>query len=164
MIGKPPLVKLTRVLIALAVVAVIFGLGALLNLGPFREQQRGPHGSGFALEGDQICRATDDAFEQLQRNRPRTPSEAATLTGGLIRAAESQQQALGDLVPPAGLAVPLDDYLEARAAAIELMREGRKAAAAGETKTYDEVQRQLAASQVRRHRLAADAGLTGCSG
>jgi hypothetical protein len=106
----------------LGVVVVLF---PLLDIGPFAEEEL--TAEAFVAQGDEICARAHDEFPELQDRPPRTPSDAAELTGGLIDVAEEERGAIADLNAPESLADPVARYLEARDRGIDLLREGQEA-------------------------------------
>jgi hypothetical protein len=141
---------------AIAILAVA-GL-ALLTLGD-GELSR----AEFAAQANAACAEANEAFEELQEEPPRTAREALALTEELIRVAEDEHDAIDGLRQPSALDEPVERYLEAREGAVELLREGREAAEAGDSRRYQEAQEELTAGQGERRRLARRIGLRECS-
>ena len=103
--------KANRAGLALAIAAllgVLVGLAALLDIGPFADEEL--TAEQFIAQGDEICREAHDEFLDLQDSPPRTPSDAAELTGGLIEVAEEERDAIRELNAPESLAEDLDAY------------------------------------------------------
>jgi hypothetical protein len=91
-------------------------------------------------EGDEICAQARQDFEALQEQPPRTAREAADLTGRLISVVEDELDAIDDLDHPSELDDEVDRYLTVREEGMELLREGRVAAEAGELRRYEAAQ------------------------
>jgi hypothetical protein len=155
-------VRLLRIGIALLVVALIFALGAVFELGPFRAGTKA-QATGFSAQAELICRATGREFERLQEQDPLTPADAAALAEALARVAKSEQDALSSLAGIAPDPDAMNAYLEARARAIGLIEDGAAAAADGDMDAYGQAQARLARGQAQRRSMAAAAELSGCS-
>ena len=65
------------VLGTVGVLAFLFLLAAVFDLGPFRNDELTASGGGAVAAGDEICREAHDAFADLQARPPRTAAEAA---------------------------------------------------------------------------------------
>jgi hypothetical protein len=117
----------------------------------------------LVAEGDEICAAGRQAFEELQEEPPRTATEAADLTRRLIEIAEQELDALDRLNHPSDLDAAIDSYRGAREEAIELLREGLEAAEAADSRRYQVAQEELAATQSSRRRMARRIGFRECS-
>jgi hypothetical protein len=156
-----PGVKLGLVVGLVAIVAVLFGLGAALHLGPFTQSElsRGE----LIARGDEICRKAHAAFELLQEKQPQTPQQAAELTGRLIDIAEDERERIAALDGPDDFDQEIQTYLDARDLGIEALRRGRSAADAGRSDIYNEAQAELAETQSQRIQIARLIGFAECS-
>ena len=148
-------------LTALGAFAALFLVGAMLGLGPFKEEELLE--SELLVRGDEICRAAHEAFLDLQVDPPQTPNEAAALTRNLVGISEDELDRLDELEPPPALESALERYLEAREEGIELLRDGLEAAEARDPGAYDRAQAELEESQPERRRLARAVGFAVCS-
>jgi hypothetical protein len=145
-----------------ALVAVLVAIFALVDTGPFADEELTTE--EFIAEGDEICTSAHDEFREIQQKPPRTPSDAAEQTGGLIDVAEEERDALADLNEPSGLSEQVDRYLEARDRGIDLLREGRDAAEAADPSAYERFQAEIAATQLDpRYEIAREIGFSECS-
>jgi hypothetical protein len=117
----------------------------------------------FIARADALCEVGRESFAGLQSRPPRDSEAAARLTAELIEISEEELGELDELEPPDDLRAPMGDYLSAREDALELFRRGHDAAERGDTRAYAEAQRQAAAGQVERLRLARGIGLERCS-
>lgn len=156
-----PGVKAGLVVGLIAVVAVLFGLGAALHLGPFTraELSRGE----LIARGDEICRKAHAAFDLLQKKQPQTPQQASELTSRLIDIAEDERDRIAALDGPDDFDQEIQTYLDARDLGIEALRRGHSAADAGRSDIYDEVQAELAETQRQRIQIARLIGFAECS-
>jgi hypothetical protein len=143
------------------VLALLGVLAALLGLGPFREPEltRGE----LIARGDEICRKAHQAFADLQRQPPRTASEAAELMDHLIGIAGDEVDQIESLNGPPEFDDQIEDYVAAREEGIDAMRAGRDAAADRDSKAYADSQAEVAAGQRERHRSARRIGFAVCS-
>jgi len=141
--------------------AVVIGLAALLELGPFADEELGE--AEFLARGDEICREAHREFEDLQRRAPNTASEAAELTGSLIEISEGELDRIRDLNAPASVERSLRRYLDAREEAIEQLHKGREAAEDRDALAYADAQAKVASGQVHRQKLAKQVGFDECS-
>jgi hypothetical protein len=140
--------------------AAALGAAALLaGCGGGDELSRGE----FIARADALCEAGRESFDDLQSRPPRDTEAAARLTTELIEVSEGELDELGELEPPEDLRAPMDEYLAAREDALELLHRGHLAAERGATRAYADAQRQAAAGQVERLRLARGIGLARCS-
>jgi hypothetical protein len=145
-----------------ALLGVLIALAALLDLGPFADDEL--TAEQFIAQGDEICREAHDEFLDLQDNPPRTPSDAAELTGGLIEVAEEERDAISDLREPESLSDEVERYLEARDRGIDVMRDGLEAAEDADAEKYEALQAELASTQLDpRYEIAGDIGFEECS-
>ena len=145
-----------------ALLGVLVALAALLDLGPFSDDELTVE--QFIAQGDEICREAHSEFLDLQDSPPRTPSDAAELTGGLIEVAEEERDAISDLREPESLSNEVARYLEARDRGIEVLRDGLAAAEDADAAAYEELQARLASTQLDpRYEIAGDIGFKECS-
>lgn len=142
-------------------VAVLIAVAALLDLGPFADDELSV--AGFLAQGDEICTDAHDEFLELQSGTPRTAEDAEELTQALIDIAEEERDALESLDGPASLDEPVAAYLDERGRGIELLRDGLEAARDDDPEAYEETQSQLARGQVKREKVAKDIGFNECS-
>jgi hypothetical protein len=156
-----PGTKLGLALGTVAVLAVLFALGAALHLGPF-EREELTRGQLLAA-GDEICRKAHSAFEQLQVRQPQTPDQAEALTTQLISIAQDERDRIAALNGPSDFDDEIQTYLEARDLGIEELRRGLKAAEAGRSDIYDEAQSELDETQRQRIQVARQVGFAECS-
>jgi hypothetical protein len=145
-----------------ALLGVLFALIALLDLGPCADEELTV--DEFISQGDEICDEAHDEFLHLQEGAPRTPSDAAELTGALIDVAEEERDAISDLRAPDSLGDQVDRYLEARDRGIDVLREGMEAAEDADAGAYEALQAELASTQVDpRFQIAGEIGFEECS-
>jgi hypothetical protein len=141
---------------------VLLAILALLDLGPWADDELTV--DEFISQGDEICSEAHDEFLDLQKSAPRTPSDAAELTGALIDVAEEERDAISDLREPDSLGDQVDRYLEARDRGIDVLREGLDAAEDADAGAYEARQAELASSQVDpRFEIAGEIGFKVCS-
>ncbi len=145
---------------AVALVA-LFALGALLDLGPFEDEDLST--AEFIGQGDQICKEAHDAFDELQANPPQTAREAAELNDQLASIASDEGEELDELAEPAELSALMGRYLEAREVGIEALERGADAAREDDSARYRTEKQRLAREQAERQRLAARIGFSECS-
>jgi hypothetical protein len=145
-----------------ALLGVLVALLALLDIWPFNDPELTE--AEFIAQGDEICREAHDEFLDLQDSTPRTPSDAAEVTSGLIDVAEEERDALADLREPESLSRQVDSYLEARDGGIELLRDGLAAAEDADAAAYEQLQAKLASTQLDpRYEIAGEIGFEECS-
>lgn len=145
-----------------ALLGVLFALVALFDLGPCADDEL--TAEEFISQGDEICSEAHDEFLDLQEGAPRTPSDAAELTGALIDVAEEERDAISDLREPDSLSEQLERYLEARGRGIDVLREGLEAAEDADADAYEALQAELASTQVDpRFEIAGEIGFKECS-
>ena len=137
-------------------------LAVLLDVGPFSEGGELTRAE-LVAEGDEVCADAHDAYLDLQGNPPRTPSEAADLTGELVEISEEELDEIRELDGPPEVDAQLERYLAARERGIETLREGERAAEAGNLDAYTRAQARIAASQRERQALARKVGFDECS-
>jgi hypothetical protein len=113
--------------------------------------------------GDALCGEGQERFAEIQVRQPRNPKDAAAQADELIGVAAEELNELRSLRPPEELIDPLDEYLAARDAALELLEDGRDAAADRDAEGYGKAQAELAAGAKERRRLARAVGFEVCS-
>jgi hypothetical protein len=128
-----------------------------------KEEPDAPSAATAIAQGDEICARAQAEIDALRGEDPRTPEDAARLTEGVIAAHEEEIGDLEALEVPPDLADDLDRYLAARRRALAPLRDGLRAARAGDAQAYAEAQAEAAAGQVERTRLARAVGFTECS-
>ena len=146
-----------------ALLGVLVALAAMLDIGPFADDELSAE--EFIAQGDEICSQAHDEFLDLQDGVvPRTPGDAAELTGALIEVAEEERDALADLREPEMLSARVERYLEARERGIEILKAGRAAAEDADPSEYEQLQAELAATQIDpRFEIAGEIGFEECS-
>ena len=145
-----------------ALLGVLLALAALLDLGPCADDELTLE--EFLSQGDEICATAHDEFLELQERPPRTPGDAAELTGGLIEVATEERDAIADLREPETVSDRVDRYLEARDRGIEVLRDGLAAAEDADAGQYEELQAELASTQLDpRYQIARELGFKTCS-
>ena len=144
-----------------ALVGVLVALAALLDLGPFADEELAR--AELIARGDEICERAHEAFVELQAEQPQTAREAHELTDQLVGIAEDERDEVADLNGPDDVDELVDRYLDAREEGIDALRAGRDAADADDADAYSEAQAELASAQADRHRLARDVGFSECS-
>jgi hypothetical protein len=160
---SPPSNRIGVILSVAALLGVLVALAALLDVGPFADDELTVE--EFIAQGDEICSRAHDEFLDLQDGVvPRTPGDAAELTGALIEVAEEERDAIADLSEPETLSARVDRYLEARERGIEILDEGRAAADDADPSEYARLQAELAATQIDpRFEIAGEIGFVECS-
>lgn len=159
---SPPSSRAGITLAIALLLGVLLALAALLDLGPFADDELTVE--EFLAQGDEICAEAHDEFLDLQESPPRTPSDAAELTGGLIEVATEERDAISDLSEPESLSDQLDRYLEARDRGIDVLRDGLAAAEDAEADAYESLQAKLATTQIDpRYETAREIGFEECS-
>ncbi len=113
--------------------------------------------------GDELCRAEQQNFKEIQQTAPANASEAADQTGELVASAEVELDALRDLEAPSELSANYDAYLDAQQEAVDLLKQGRDAAEEQDGNTYGKLQKQIADGAAKRHELARAVGFKDCS-
>jgi hypothetical protein len=144
-----------------ALVGVLIALAALLDLGPFADEELSR--AELIARGDEICERAHDAFGELQAEPPRTAREAHDLTDQLVGIAEDERNEVAELDGPDDVDGLVDRYLEARDDGIDALRAGRDAADADDADAYAEAQAEVSAAQDERRRLARQVGFRECS-
>lgn len=142
-------------------IGVLIALAALLNLGPFAEDELSE--AKFLARGDEICTEAHDRFDEVQNHPPRTAPEAASLTRDLIEIAEEELKEIRKLEVPQALASPLRRYLSSRERGVEVMKEGLAAAEEEDAFGYADAQARVAGEQLDRLQLAREIGFHECS-
>ena len=158
---RPPGDRIGLAVAVAALVGALVALAALLDLGPFADEELSR--AQLIARGDEICDRAHAAFEDLQREQPRTAGEAEELTGNLLRIAEDELDEIDSLNGPDGLDEALDRYLDARRDGIERLRAGRDAAGDDDADAYAAAQAELAEGQRERRALAREVGFEECS-
>lgn len=113
--------------------------------------------------GDRICAEGQKRFAEVQATAPASAAIAAEQTDELLQIATESLNELRNIRPPDELRERYDAYLEARGRALELLEQGRDAAAAKDAEAYGEAQARAAAEQRERLRLARAVGFKTCS-
>lgn len=148
-----------RLLAAVAAVAVVIVIGC-----GEKEEAAPASADAATAAGDEICAAATREISALRADAaPRTPKDAAELTGRVLAAHEQEIAGLRELAVPDELRPDLDRYLAARERGLEPLREGLDAARAGNPTAYARAQAEAAAGQVRRTELARAVGFSECS-
>jgi hypothetical protein len=145
----------------LVLLAAVFLVAALLDLGPFAEQPLTER--QFIARADEICRDAHDRFRAVQENQPATAIQAQAQIERLISTAEEELADVEDLREPDSVSESVSRYLEARDKGIDLLRRGLEAARSNDGDAYAEAQADVARGQLARLRLAKEIGLTECS-
>ena len=138
-------------------------LMVVLLAGCGEEEPAAPSAAAAIAEGDEICAEAQAEVDELRAEQPRTASDAARLTEGVIAAHEDEIAGLEALAVPPDMSDELDRYLQARERALVPLREGLDAARAGDAQAYADAQAEAAAGQVERTRLARAVGFSECS-
>jgi hypothetical protein len=146
---------------ALAGGAAAAAVLALVGCGDGEAEQLGPE--QLRAQADELCRAGQERFAEIQAQAPSNSAEALAQTDELIDVAEDELSELRSLRPPEELRDAYDAYLVARGRALELMKEGRDSAQARDADGYAEAQAKVAADSGARAKLATAAGLRSCS-
>ncbi len=148
---------------ALGLVAVIVALGALLDLGPFEDEESSLTRTEFIAKGDEVCERAHQQFAELQKTPPNSAEGAVALTQNLIEISENELSQIGALDAPPEVDPALDRYLEAREQGIAVLKRGQEAAQDRNAPAYADAQAESAAGQVRRLKLAREVGFSQCS-
>ena len=86
----------------LGALVVIVALAALLDLGPFDDEDTASLSKAeFISKGDQVCERAHDQFAELQKKPPNSAEEAATLTKNLLDISENELSQIRALDGPA---------------------------------------------------------------
>ena len=149
---------------AVGLLAVIVGLAALFDLGPFGEDEGSSLTKAeFIAKGDQACKRAHDQFAEVQETQPNSAKGAVTLTQNLVEISESELSQLRSLDAPPELEGALDRYLRAREHGIAILERGLEAAQDSDSTAYADAQADIAAGQVERLKLAQAVGFSECS-
>jgi hypothetical protein len=117
----------------------------------------------LVAKGDELCRASQQSFSEIQAQPPANAGDAADQTGQLVAAAQQELDGLHDLQPPSELSHHYDAYLQAKQEALDLLEKGQGAAEKQDGNTYGALQKQIADGAAKRHQLAQAVGFTDCS-
>ncbi len=152
------------VLGAVGLLAVIVAFAALLDLGPFEDEEGSSLTEAeFTAKGDRVCERAHDQFAELQETPPNSAEGAVALTQNLIEISENELNQIRALDAPAEVQEALDRYLRAREQGIALLEQGLEAAQERNAGAYADAQAKIAAGQVRRLKLAEAVGFSECS-
>lgn len=144
--------------------AVIVGLAALFDFGPFDNGDTTSLSKGeFTAKGDEVCERAHNQFAELQKEWPNSAEGAVALTQNLIEISENELNEIRALDAPPEAQEALDRYLLAREQGISLLEQGVEAAQERDAGTYVAAQAEVAAGQVRRLKLAQAVGFSECS-
>ena len=113
--------------------------------------------------GDGICAEGRKRFDQVQSQAPANAAAAADQTDELVGIAADELNELRSIRPPDELRESYDRYLAARGRALELLEQGRDAAADKDAEAYGKAQAKAAAEQPERLKLARAVGFKQCS-
>ena len=133
---------------------------ALAGCGEDGEQVSAPE---LIAKGDELCRQGQTRFEQIQADVPVNAIDAHEQTEELVDVASEELEELRRLRPPDELSDAYERYLEARGSALELLEQGRDAAADRDADAYAEAQSEVSADQPERMKLASAVGFQVCS-
>jgi hypothetical protein len=146
------------------VAGVVIAVLTLAGSGPFAsEEVEELDRQSFLARGDEICPLAHEEFAELQREPPRTASEAADLTANLVEISEQELEEIRGLGVPQELEEQLERYLAAREEGIELLREAQEAAEEDDPEAYADAQAELREGQLERTELARAVGFSECS-
>jgi hypothetical protein len=148
---------------AFGLLAVIVALAVLFDIGPFADEGDPLTKAEFIAKGDEACKRAHDQFAELQKKPPNSAEGAAALTENLISISENELDQIRALDPPPEVQPALDRYLRGREQGIALLERGLQAAQDEDARAYADAQARVAASQVRRLKLAQAVGFTECS-
>jgi hypothetical protein len=151
------------VLGALGLLAVIVVLAALLDLGPFEDEDTSLTRAELTARGDEACKRAHQQFAELQKNPPNSAEGAVALTQNLVEISENELSQIRALDAPPEVQPALDRYLRAREQGIALLKRGLEAAQDRNARAYADAQAEIAAGQVRRLKLAQEVGFSECS-
>jgi hypothetical protein len=113
--------------------------------------------------GDELCREGQNRFVEIQAEPPSNAKEATDQTDELVDVERGELDELRALEPPEELRAGYEAYLNARAAALEKLEEGRDAADSRDAGAYAAAQAELSAGADKRRKLAAAVGFQVCS-
>jgi hypothetical protein len=142
-------------------VGVLIALAALLDLGPFADEELSR--ADLIAQGDEICERAHEAFVELQDEQPQSARQAQDLMDRLVGIAEDEREEVAELDGPDDLDELVDQYLEARDEGIDALRAGRDAADDEDVDAYTEAKAEVSAAQDERRRLARRVGFRECS-
>ena len=148
----------TRAVVSVTVALALAGLASGCGGGSDRLDA-----AELISRGDELCREGQERFAQLQQGEIVNAKAAVQQTDELVSVATDELNELRALRPPEDLRDPYDSYLAARASALELLEEGRDAAAERNASGYAKAQAELAAGVKERERLARAVGFEVCS-
>jgi uncharacterized protein YhaN len=148
----------------LGLLALIVGLAALVNAGPFEDEDTTTLTKAeFIARGDQVCKRAHDQFAELQRQPPNSAEGAVALTQNLVEISENELAEIRALDAPPEVQEALDRYLQAREHGIAVLEQGLQAARERNARAYADAQAEIAAGQVHRLKLAQAVGFSECS-
>jgi uncharacterized protein YhaN len=148
----------------LGLLAVIVGLAALFDFGPFDNgDTTSPSTGEFTAKGDEVCERAHDQFAELQRKPPNSAEGAVALTQNLVEISQNELNEIRALEAPPEVQEALDRYLGAREQGIAVLERGLEAAQDRDARAYADAQAESAAGQVRRLKLAQAVGFSECS-
>jgi hypothetical protein len=117
----------------------------------------------LVAQGDEICQRARERFVASQPPVPSSPERAAALQRELIEASTDEVSQIRALKAPPDVEPALDRYLKARDRGIVVLRRGLQAAREEDLSAYGAAQRQMAAGQLNRLKLAQAVGFNQCS-
>jgi hypothetical protein len=148
----------------LGLLAVIVALAAVLDLGPFEDEDTASLSKAeFIAKGDEVCKRAHDQFAELQKKLPNSAAGAVDLTQNLVEISENELSQIRALDAPPQVQEALDRYLRAREQGIAVLKRGVQAAEERNARAYADAQAEIAAGQVRRLKLAQAVGFSECS-
>ena len=148
----------------LGLLAVIVALAALLDLGPFEDEEKASLSKAdFIAKGDEFCEHAHDQFAELQNKPPNSAEGAVALTQDLVEISEKELSQIRALNAPPQVQEALDRYLRAREQGIAVLKRGVQAAEERNARAYANAQAEIAAGQVHRLKLAQAVGFSECS-
>jgi hypothetical protein len=145
----------TAVVGAVALVGLLAGCG-----GGGGTPVSGPE---LIAKGDELCRAEQQNFKEIQATPPTGASDAANQTGELVASAQKELDALRKLEPPGELSAKYNAYLDAQQRALDQLKRGQNAAEQQDGNTYGKLQKQISDGAQKRHQLAEAVGFKDCS-
>jgi hypothetical protein len=148
----------------LGLLAMIVGLAALFDFGPFDNGDTTSLSKAeLVAKGDQVCERAQDQFAELQRKPPNSAEGAVALTQNLVEISQNELNEIRALEAPPEAQEALGRYLEAREQGIAVLERGLEAAQDRDARAYADAQAESAAGQVRRLKLAQAVGFSQCS-
>lgn len=148
---RPP----TAPILLAASVLLVAGCGS--DSGPLSREQ-------LVEEANGICREQTERFQQIQAIPPANAHDAVGQTGKLIAVSEDSLQRFEELDAPEEDEARLEDYVDARRGALELLRQGRDAAERQDRRAYSAALDRALDQTRRRRMLARGLGFTECAG